>query len=229
MRTDSQTLIRKLRQHYLFAALNDAQCVALFAKTHLREFAAGELLFSQGEAARAFFLVQRGAVKLYRVSSEGQEKIMRLTRTGQSFAESVMFMDEPRYPVHAQGVQPGAVLAIESAAYLEILRESFDTCRTVMARMTRRIQAHWDEIEALTLQNSRYRIVHYLLGLVPAGADGSVLLTLPSRKSLIAAQLAVTPETLSRILHALSDEGLIEIRDYTVHVPDVAALRRRLH
>ncbi|HET6725753.1 MAG TPA: Crp/Fnr family transcriptional regulator [Gammaproteobacteria bacterium] len=227
MSADAKVL-KDLDHHYLFAALNEEQREDLLTHTHLRSFKAGQLLFSRNDPAQTFFLLQRGEIKLYRVSAEGQEKVMRLIRPGMSFAESVMFMDEPRYPVHAQGVRAGALLAIESEPYLKILRESFDTCRTVMAQMTRRIQAHWDEIEALTLQNSRYRIVHYLLSLVPEGATGAVDVTLPSRKSLIAAQLAVTPETLSRTLHALSDDGLIAVHEYVVRIPDVGALRRRM-
>jgi len=228
MNGDRDGLAHELRHHYLFAALTDAQYSRLLAHTRARSFAAGQLLFNQGDKAEAFFLARQGAVKLYRVSADGQEKIMRLIAPGQSFAESVMFMDEPRYPVHAQGVEAGMLVSIESNAYLGILRESFDTCRTVMAQMTQRIQAHWDEIEALTLQNSRYRVVHYLLGLVPGSAGGEAHLTLPSRKALIATQLAVTPETLSRMLHTLSDEGLIEVQDYVIHIPNTAALRQRL-
>lgn len=220
--------VDELRRHYLFASLTDAQWARIVPHTHVRAFAAGQHLFSQGDTAREFFLLREGTVKLYRVSAEGQEKIMRLIRPGMTWAESVMFMDVPRYPVHAQGVESGVLVAIESAAYLDILRESFDACRTVLARMTERIHAHWDEIEALTLQNSRYRVVSYLLGLVPEGASGAARVTLPARKALIAAQLAATPETLSRTLHALASEGLIEIRDYDVFMPDVAALRRSL-
>ena len=91
--------------------------------------------------------------------------------------------------------------------------------------MTRRIQAHWDEIELLTLQNSRYRVIHYLLGLVPDGQRGRVNVILPTRKGLIAAQLAVAPETFSRVLRALTDEGLIEVQDEVVDVYDTEVLR----
>jgi CRP-like cAMP-binding protein len=145
-----------------------------------------------------------------------------------TFAESVMFMDEPRYPVHAEAIERSTVMAIESDAYLGLLRESFDTCRTVLATMTQRIQAHWDEIEALTLQSSRYRVVTYLLSLLPDEDLEQAHVMLPSRKALIAAQLAATPETLSRILHALRDEGLIEMRDYEVYLPSVSRLRASL-
>lgn len=225
---NQESRLQGLRGHYLFAALTESQWTRIVSHAHARSFRSAQHLFSRGDPAQEFFLLQEGLVKLYRVSAEGHEKIMRLIRPGMTFAESVMFMDEPRYPVHAQGVEPGAVLAIGSAAYLDILRESFDTCRTVMATMTQRIHAHWDEIEALTLQNSRYRVVSYLLSLLPEEEVEQARIKLPSRKALIAAQLAATPETLSRILHALSEEGLIEIHDYDVYMPDVAALRARL-
>jgi CRP-like cAMP-binding protein len=226
---DPAQLARDLRHHYLFAALNEGQRAHLLAHVHLRAFNAAELLFSQGDPAHAFFVLQSGAVKLYRVSADGQEKVMRLISPGQSFAESVMFMDEPRYPVHCTGIESGALISIECRVFVELLKESFDTSRAVMAKMAQRIQAHWDEIEALTLQNSRYRVVHYLLTLIPAGGRGAVTVTLPARKIVIAAQLAVTPETLSRTLRTLSDEELIEVHEDVVHIPDVGRLQKHLH
>lgn len=67
-------IARGLRHHYLFAALNEPQRAQILRHTHLRTFAAGELLFSQGGTAKTFFLLQSGAVKLYRMSPEGQSE-----------------------------------------------------------------------------------------------------------------------------------------------------------
>ncbi|MGH8299758.1 MAG: Crp/Fnr family transcriptional regulator [Steroidobacteraceae bacterium] len=228
MRLDA-SLARELRHHYLFAALTDAQRDRLLAASEARLFAAGELLFRRGDAARHFFLLRRGLVKLYRLSSEGGEKIMRLIRPSQTFAESILFMDAPSYPVHGEGVEEGELVAFDGDTFLSILEESFATCRAVMAQMTRRIQAHWDEIETLALENSRYRVVHHLLGLLPTAAQGRITLTLPARKAVIAAHVAVTPETLSRTLWALSDERLIEVAGDEVTILDVEALRRHMH
>ena len=154
---------------------------------------------------------------------------MRLIRPSGTFAESILFIDPPRYLVHGEGVETGELVALDRDTFLAILQESFPTCRAVMAQMTLRIQSHWDEIETLALQNSRYRVVHYLLGLVPAEASGRVTVTLPARKVLIAAHVAVTPETLSRTLRTLSDERLIEVADDVVTICDVATLRRHMH
>jgi CRP/FNR family transcriptional regulator, dissimilatory nitrate respiration regulator len=228
MQSDS-ALARELRHHYLFAALSDAQRERVLATVEKRRFAAAEALFSHGDVATRFFLLRSGCVKLYRLSPQGDEKIMRLIRPSQTFAESILFMDAPRYPVHGEGVEAGELIAFDRDTFLAILQESFATCRAVMAQMTRRIQAHWDEIETLALQNSRYRVVHYLLGLVPLGAEGRVAVTLPARKMVIAAHVAVTPETLSRTLRALSDERLIEVAGDEVTIFDVGSLRRRMH
>jgi len=220
--------MQSLRDHHLFADLDESQFKTLLRCTQERELAAGETLFCQSEPATAFFVVTRGTVLLYRVSAEGQEKIMRVIEPGQSFAESVMFMATSRYPVHARASRTSRVVAIDATAYLEIMQASFATCLSVFARMTERIQAHWDEIEALSLQNSRYRIMHYLLGLVPGSARGETTITLPARKAQIAAQLAVTPETLSRVLRALDQNDLIDMQGYQIGIPDIAALRGQL-
>jgi CRP/FNR family transcriptional regulator, dissimilatory nitrate respiration regulator len=222
-------LARELRHHYLFSALTDAQRECLLTSAEARRFAPGEHLFSHGDGARRFFLLRSGCVKLYRLSPEGDEKIMRLIHPLQTFAESILFMDAPQYPVHGAGVEAGELVAFDRDVFLDILKESFATCRAVMAQMTHRIQAHWDEIETLALQNSRYRIVHYLLGLIPTGTNGRVTVTLPARKVVIAAQLAVTPETLSRTLRALTDEGLMEGVGDELTILDVEALRRHMH
>ena len=228
MQADS-ALARELRHHYLFSALSEPQRARVLVHAQARRFAAGEHLFSHGDRAVHFFLVRSGSVKLYRLSPDGHEKVMRLIRPSQTFAESILFMDEPRYPVSGEGVEAGELVAFEREAFLGVLQESFATCRAVMAQMAQRIQAHWDEIETLALQNSRYRVVHYLLSLVPAGESGRVSVTLPARKILIAAHLAVTPETLSRTLRALHDEHLIAVADDEVMILDVESLRRHLH
>jgi len=213
-----------LRKHYLLAAINDAQWRALAPHLHHRQLAAGQALFSQGDRAEAFFIVRSGAMKLFRVSPQGTEKIMRLVRGGQSFAESVLFSDPPRYPVHAQAAEDSDLLAIEREAYLRLLRESFDTCRAVMAQMTQRIYAHWNEIEALSLHGAMPRVAHYLLEQL--ASQGSPTLRLPLPKVQIAAQLGLAPETLSRALRKLTEGGAISVRGAAVLVRDEDALHR---
>lgn len=221
-------MTHSLRQHYLFAALDEWQWTRLQPQIHAHSLACGERLFSQDEPANAFFIACGGSVKLFRGSAQGLEKIMRLVRNGQSFAESVLFTEPPRYPVHAEAVTASLLAAVDREAYLALLRESFDSCRAVMAQMVNRIQAHWDEIEMLSLHSSEARVARYLLNLHSNRCETSTTpIQLPTRKVLIAAQLGLAPETLSRALHSLRENGLITVKAASIGIRDLEALRRR--
>lgn len=223
-----QEILRSLRTHYLFAGLDEEILDRLCPHLRVRHFSAGQSLFDQGDTATEFFVLLEGAIKLYRVSMAGQEKIMRLIQPGQTFAETVMFMNEPHYLVHAQGLEDGTLVSIDSNAYLDVMRQSFATCRAVMARMSERIQQHWNEIELLTLQNSRYRVVQYMLELLSQTPSDHNEIALPMRKALIASHLGITPETLSRILRELEQKELIHMQGYKIQVPSLSRLRQDL-
>ncbi|MGH8150053.1 MAG: Crp/Fnr family transcriptional regulator [Steroidobacteraceae bacterium] len=188
------------------------------------QLAAGQRLFDQDAPAEAFFVVSSGSVKLYRESAAGVEKIMRLVKSGQSFAESVLFSDPPRYPVHAQCISASLLAVIPCEPYLALLRESFDTCRAVMAQMVDRIHRHWNEIEALSLHSSQGRVARYILDLAPTAHGAPAVVRFPAHKALIAGQLGLAPETLSRGLRALTDRGIIAVRRQTVEILDPVAL-----
>jgi len=215
----------ELRGHPLFKGLEEHELAKIKEGVHLLHFAEGEHLFSQGQLADRFFLVRQGQVKLYRLSPTGNEKVIEIISPGQSFAEAVMFMDVQRYPVSAQALTPVELYAINNKNFLAVLRESVDTCFRVMGDMSIRLRKRLNEIDALTLQNATLRLVNYLLGQVPKDADNDVDVELPAAKNIIASRLSVQPETLSRILHNLSDKGLISVKGLHVVIHDVKGLR----
>lgn len=219
----------ELASHYLFAALDETQCRQVQAHSRVERLDAGEHLFIQGDRADAFWWLESGQIKLYRLSRDGHQKVMGLVEPRQSFAEGVLFMDCPRYPVNAEAVSPSTVRGFDCDAYLKTLETSFVTCRALLRQMVRRTQLHLDEIEALTIQNARFRLVHYLLRLAPPdNTKAAYTVTLPARKTLIASQLAMQPETLSRLFRELEHDGLIQVRGERIRITDVEALRRRL-
>lgn len=75
------------------------------------------------------------------------------------------------------------------------------------------------EIDELSFHSATHRLVGYLL------AEGRVRLAAP--KQVIASRLGVTPETLSRTLARLRDEGLVRVDRDTVDIVDADALAAR--
>ncbi|WP_298069058.1 Crp/Fnr family transcriptional regulator [Oleiagrimonas sp.] len=216
-----------LQGHYLFDGLDDEQRRRLLEHSRTRKLAAGEAFFMQGDRADQFWWLESGQIKLYRLSRDGHQKVMGLVMPKQSFAEGILFMEPPRYPVNAEAVVESTILGVDRRVYLDILKTSFVTCRKLFQQMVLRTQRHLDEIESLTIQNTRYRLVHYLLHQITPGANVHVI-KLPARKAVIASQLAMQPETLSRLFRELENSGLIRVRGDVIHVLDSAKLQQQL-
>ena len=216
----------ELRRAYLFSELDEPQLGEVMREMRLVELDKGERLFEQGDPATRFFVVRRGLIKLYRLSPEGQEKVIELIAPGQSFAEALMFMAANGYPVHAEAVEPTELFSFDNAGYKALLRDSIDSCFRLMASMSMRLHKQINEIDRLTLHSATYRLVAYLLQELPEAVVASPNVQLTTAKSVIASRLSIQPETFSRILARLSREGLIEVEGNRILLRDIPALRR---
>jgi CRP-like cAMP-binding protein len=221
---------RELRRAYLFADMSEPHLQTLIQGMHDVHLEAGHSLFRHGQPANRFYFLREGLVKLFRLSPEGDEKIIELMRPGETFAEAVMFMGNVgRYPVSAEAVNESRLYAFEQKALLGLLEDSIDATYGLLGSMSRRLHMLVNQIESLTLQNATYRLVAFLLEEIPRDVKASPEVQLTTPKGVIASRLAIQPETLSRILAKLRQGGLIEVQGNHITVRDVQALRNLVH
>lgn len=216
----------ELRRAPLFAQADDSQLAILGHIMHEVTLAPGDTLFTHGQAADRFFFVRSGQIKLFRLSPEGHEKIIEIIEPGQTFAEAVMFMGVPgRYPVNAQAMAESRLYAFEQKQFLKVLSESSEISLGMLAAMSRRLHMLVNQIDGLTLQNATYRLALYLLEHAPRSGSEPTEMELTTPKGVIAAQLAIQPETFSRILTKLKRLGLIEVNGNHIALRDLRGLR----
>jgi CRP-like cAMP-binding protein len=219
-----------IRPLALFAALDDEQFETLCRRMHAVPFEDGQILFQRGEPAKHFFVVLEGSVKLALQSRTGEEKVVERLGAGQSFAEALTFMDAPAYPLAAIGTEPGLAIAVPGPEYRTYLAESPATCLRLLAEMSRRMHGLVREIEELTLASATARLVRHVLELAAqqpgsSAPDGSLVVTLAEAKQSLAARLTIRPETLSRILRALAEDGIVTVEGRSIRVHDLARFR----
>lgn len=218
-----------LREHYLFSELDETQLQEVTAGAFKHTLKKGEQLFAQGEKASQFFLLCHGQLKLFRMSPDGDEKVIEIIQPQQTFAEAMTFQgDEARYPVYAHAVEQSEVIAFSNKSFTSVLRASVDTCFKVMNIMSRRLHGCINEIDNLTLRNATYRTVVFLLQQLPDDAQKLNQVRLPATKQIIASRISIKPETLSRILSRLSQLALINVQGNDIEIHDIAALRSLL-
>jgi len=211
----------------LFQELAPEQIGALETACRERRLAKGEMLFQKGDAPKGFFVVVFGQIKLAFPSSQGNEKVVQILGPRQSFGEAVMFMDRP-YPVFAEGLVDSLLLQIGSSTVFELLQRDPLFARRMLAGLSLRLHSLVHDVETYSLRSSAQRVVGYLLQHCPqqdGPCEGSFQISLPTSKQVIASRLNLTPETLSRIFHDLSADGLISVSGKQITINDVKRLR----
>jgi CRP-like cAMP-binding protein len=227
MQADPDT-VKELRQIYLFVSLTDEQLNKMIESAHPLELEQKQILFNAGQPAEYFYLLRSGQIKLYSLSPSGDEKVIEIVRSGETFAEAITFMERQTYPVNAEAIMNSMLYGFKMKTFRQLLEESRGTCMRLMADMSRRLRMRVDEINNLTLHNATYRLVVYLLEQIPEGAVEMAEIHLGTPKSIIASRLSIQPETFSRILAKLSQRGLIEVHVNDITLLDVNGLRALL-
>ncbi|MFJ1340103.1 Crp/Fnr family transcriptional regulator [Pseudomonas caricapapayae] len=198
-----------LRSHHLFEPLNDEQLDELMASSHLLSVDKGEPLFHQGEPAEAFYFVIAGAVKIYRLTPDGQEKVFEVIGPRQTFAEAMMLMDTPNYVASAEAIGPSQLYRLSTGTYMRLLQNNSRLTFALLGKLCVRLHQRVNEIETLSLKNATHRVVRYLLTQLMQTQPVERQFELPMAKQLIAGHLAIQPETFSRIIRRLIDEKVI--------------------
>ena len=210
----------------LFQELSPDQIAALETACRERRLAKGEMLFQKGDPAKGFFVVVFGQIKLAFPSSQGNEKVMQIVGPRQSFGEAIMFLNRP-CPVFAEGLVDSLLLHIASGPVFELLENDPLFARRMLAGLSMRLHSLVQDVETYSLRSSAQRVVGYLLQQCPQSesGQGSFDISLPTSKQVIASRLNLTPETLSRIFHDLSSNGLINVSGKQITINDVKRLR----
>lgn len=101
-----------------------------------------------------------------------------------------------------------------------------DTLQGTLLRDMARVHRQQSDLALSRLaKDAEARCAEWLLNHAEGGGQGNWAVQLQQRKRLIAAQLGIAPETLSRVLRHLRERQLISGSGRTVHLVDPAGLR----
>ena len=222
-RIDIPALLARLP---LFQELTAEQVGQIAAHAREKRLAKGEMLFQKGDMAKGFYMVVFGQMKLAFPSAQGNEKVVEIVGPRQSFGEAVMFMDRP-YPVFAEALLDSLLLHIPSVSVFELLTRDPLFARRLLAGLSMRLHALVQDVESYSQRSSAQRVIGYLLQHCPQGekSEGALEISLPTTKNVIASRLNLTPETLSRIFHDLSEHKLISVQGKQITIHDMRRLR----
>jgi CRP-like cAMP-binding protein len=163
-----------------------------------------EMLFMEGDKGHSMYLMAQGAVQLFKTSAEGKEVVIKLVRAGEIFGEVVLF-ERDRYPVSACALTPAQVYLLPKRQ-LDGLLEEEDFRRDFIAMLLAKQRYLADQIFRLSALDVEQRFFHFLRDQYGQREEFQIDVT----KREIAAAIDALPETLSRLLLKLKDEGTVQ-------------------
>jgi len=208
-------------------ALSAAELNALDTVARVRRVGAGAEVFGHHEPATSLVLLRSGDVSLGLRTADGIFRVVRPVRGPAWLDQSAVWLNE-NHAMDARAASEAVVIELPR----EPLQLQFDRhpglARRLIASLSREIKEMAANTHELMHKDAPARFAAWLVQRCQASevAPDRAVVTLTERKRDIASQLAITPETLSRLMRSFTRQGVIVVTGYTVHVNDLPALRR---
>ncbi len=215
-------LIEQLGAVSFFRGL-DAAILANLARTALwREYAAGEVLFLEGETTTGLYVVRQGWLKVVKTSPEGREQVLRFVGPGETFNEVGVFAERPN-PATAIALETVGVWLLRRDTILHLLRERPDFSQRVLGNMAARVIDLVTLVADLSLRPVTGRLARLLLD----SATGDALHR-PRwyTQAELASRLGTVPDVIQRAMRGLEADGVITVERSRIRIHDRAALER---
>jgi CRP/FNR family transcriptional regulator len=221
-------VINSLRSCQLFTGLPLEDLENIAAVATVKTLDKGAYLFHEGDAAQGFYIVQRGAINVHRVTAAGKEQVIHVFRDGDSFAE-VAVASPTGYPADARALEPTRVLLVQKEGILALLKRQPGLALRMLGSMSSHLRVLVGQIEDLTVKDVETRLANWLVKRCPDPCSAApVDIELTVTKRVLAAELGTVSETFSRTLARFRAQQLIAVRGKTLTVLSPVDLNARL-
>lgn len=215
-----------LKNVAIFSDLADKE-IALIAK-EVRELNYDKrgAIFHRGDPCTGLHIVVSGQVKLSYTSSQGTEKIAAVVQPGQSFGEAMLFLQQP-WIVSAHAISNCVLLHVSKSAILGTIGRNHNVIRKLLNSLALQTHHLLQDIESYSLLTGKQRIIGYLLNQLESvdRDQGPHSMDFSISKCVLASRLNLTQEHFSRLLHELSELGLIRVTGRCLTIPSLKHLR----
>jgi CRP-like cAMP-binding protein len=208
-----------LHKNEYFEGLDNGLLDQIAEHMQLREYVRGETLFWEDDPCAGLHIIERGFVKLYRLSPQGRQYIVRVLQEGDTCNEVPTF-DGGRNPVNVEALEPTRVWVIQADILRELLVKHPEFAQKVINNLTRQLRG----LVKMVSEMAFYQVTHRLARLISEQAPDE-LSGPPWTQEQLAARLGTVREVVARSLKELERSGAIQLDKRRIEIsdPDVLA------
>lgn len=215
------------RPHSEWCVLSGDDVRVLSISRTVNVYEPGQVIFYQGNPCLGIYCVEQGEVALRRTDEAGHSAIVRLAHAGQTLGYRSFFADST-YSASAEALTECRVCFVDRAAVRRLLDANPSLGLQFLQRVAQELAESEESRLVASTMPARARLAHLLLSLRERCGRiteaGDLVIDLPLSRQDLAALLGTRPETVSRAIRALEDDGVAEFSGRHVLVGDLDLL-----
>ncbi|MFZ2324782.1 MAG: Crp/Fnr family transcriptional regulator [Ignavibacteriaceae bacterium] len=216
-----------LRDIPLFSELSIEQLRDLSSISKLKRFKKHERIFNENDIYIGFYILLKGTIKVYKISSSGKESVVHIVNPLTVFADIPLF-EGTNYPVNAEALKECIAMFIPKSDFLELIQSEPEISLKMLGGFAKRLKALVTQLEDLTTMEVTNRLAKYILKEIKSSGTEKLVepfIKLSVPKSTIASYLGTITETLSRNFKKLQNDRIIRVVGKKIFIEDIKRLK----
>ncbi len=193
----------------IFSGLSQDDLELLEHHMVTRSFQKNTIIINEGDEASSFFIIIKGAVKVFLSNEEGKEIIINAQGAGDHFGELALLDDAPR-SASVITTEKSTIGVIAKEDFHKLLAKNTDLSLNLIRELTRRVRLLSDNVRSLALMDVYGRVAKILLDMAQE-EDGIMVINKRPTQQDIANHIGASREMVARILKDLTTGNYITI------------------
>jgi CRP/FNR family transcriptional regulator len=222
--------VAALRRVPFFAVLPTDELKALAGHCVVRHLTKDEVLVAEGDSCDGLFVIQEGAVKLYKMAENGREQILVIERAGSTVGDLPLF-DGGSFPASAVALEDSILLFLPKREFLDLCRHNSEVAFTVIRTLAWRFRYLTSLVEELSLKEVSHRLARFLRDRAlkyGVRTKRGIEFPLLETNQEIGAEIGTVRDLVSRNLRRFVDRGILRLELRRVIILDMAELEGQI-
>lgn len=208
----------------VFCTLKQEELTNLNQEKVSYQFKKGQVIFSESNHPNGMFCVHSGKVKIYKISQDGREQIVRLAKDGDLIGYRSFLANEV-YQAYAETLEESIICFIPGSMVMQLLTQNVNLSLKLMEHMAKDVMDSDQRNVDLLAKTARERLCEAIVILHKSfGEDQDGFIDIKLTRENIANLTGMAIETVVRTLRELTDDGYIELDKKRIKITDLRDL-----
>jgi CRP/FNR family transcriptional regulator len=167
-------------------------------------------------------MVEKGKIKIFKLSFEGKEQILHIYGPGHTFGEVPVY-EGKNFPASSMALEKSVIIFLPREKFVDLITTTPGLGMNLLADLSKRLRDFTLQIENLSLKEVPARLAAYILTLSKEQKNQKQVI-LPISKAQLSNLIGTTPETVSRILKKMMSSSYIEVQTKTIVIKNIEGL-----